>query len=290
MEINGYTRLAAVVANPIKHSNSPFIHNRAFDLTSVNGAYLAFEVEADKLKDVISSIKSLNMYGINLSMPYKKMSLEYVDELSPVASLIGAINTIVLREDGSLFGHSTDGLGFFKSLGSYQVKNQEITILGGGGAGLAIIAEACLQGSKKINVFNRKSQNFAPLQEKLGQIAEATKTPIELYDLADQDILQEAISRSSLLVNTTSIGMKDRTLPLSERIILNPQILVADIIYEPSETAFLSWAKKQGAKTINGLGMLVYQAAESYKLWTGFEMPSELIKEELEKKIYETRS
>ncbi|WEV60339.1 shikimate dehydrogenase [Streptococcaceae bacterium ESL0729] len=290
MEINGYTRLAAVVAKPIKHSNSPFIHNRAFEETCVNGVYVAFEIEEDELAGLISNIKTLNMYGVNLSMPYKKAALSHVDELSPVASLIGAINTIVLREDGSFYGHSTDGIGFFKSLGDYQVKNQEITVLGGGGAGLAIIAEACLQGAQKINVFNRKSQNFLPLKEKLDQIAQRSDCQIVLGDLADQANLQGSISNSSLLVNTTSIGMKDKTLPLSEKIKLASNILVADIIYEPAETAFLAWAKKQGVRTVNGLGMLVYQAAESFELWTNQVMPSELIREELEKKIYEITS
>lgn len=290
MNINGYTRLAAVVANPIKHSNSPFIHNMAFEMAEVNGVYLAFEIENNNLAQIIENIKIMDMYGVNLSMPFKKEAVKYVDELTPVAELIGAINTIVLKEDGSLLGHSTDGSGFFNSLDNYQVEGQTISIFGGGGAALAIIAEACVQKANKVFVFNRKSANYPILQEKLNKISKASGVEIILQDLADGEKIQDSVNESSLLINATSIGMKDKSMPVNPSLRLLEGIIVADIIYQPAETEFLKWAKSQNVRTINGLGMLVYQAAESFELWTGKKMPALTIKEALERKIYETRS
>ena len=111
MNINGYTRMAAVVANPIKHSLSPFIHNLAFDLMNENGVYLAWEVEAEKLPAIVENVRTLDMYGLNISMPYKGEIIKFMDELSPAAELIGVVNTVV-NQSGKLIGHNTDGIGF----------------------------------------------------------------------------------------------------------------------------------------------------------------------------------
>ncbi|MDN5415738.1 MAG: shikimate dehydrogenase, partial [Lactococcus raffinolactis] len=257
MEINGYTKLAAVVANPIKHSLSPFIHNLAFDHVGENGVYLAFETPEADLGSVIESIKTLDMYGVNLSMPYKEAAVPYMDELSEVAKLTGAINTIVNR-DGKLFGTSTDGAGFFKSLKHFKVKGSAITVIGAGGAARSIIAEAAVQGAGQITVYNRtyKPELFADYP---GNIV--------FKPLSD---LTELIG--DLLVNTTSLGMDGVSLPIAMALQLPKDMLVADVIYQPIETPLLAYAKAQGNPTVNGLGMRLYQAAESFKLWTGHEM------------------
>ena len=124
MKIDGYTRLAAVVANPIKHSISPFIHNSAFEATNTNGVYLAWEVDAAELAETVANIRRYQMYGINLSMPYKEQVIPYLDQLSEEACLIGAVNTVVNRE-GTLIGYNTDGKGFFKSLPSFKIPGKE---------------------------------------------------------------------------------------------------------------------------------------------------------------------
>ncbi|QIW60502.1 shikimate dehydrogenase [Lactococcus raffinolactis] len=271
MEINGYTKIAAVVANPIKHSLSPFIHNLAFDHVGENGVYLAFETPEADLGSVIESIKTLDMYGVNLSMPYKEAAVPYMDELSEVAKLTGAINTIVNR-DGKLFGTSTDGAGFFKSLKHFKVKGSAITVIGAGGAARSIIAEAAVQGAGQITVYNRtyKPELFADYP---GNIV--------FKPLSD---LTELIG--DLLVNTTSLGMDGVSLPIAMALQLPKDMLVADVIYQPIETPLLAYAKAQGNPTVNGLGMLLYQAAESFKLWTGHEMPTGIILKKLEEKIY----
>ncbi len=271
MEINGYTKLAAVVATPIKHSLSPFIHNLAFDHVGENGVYLAFETAEADLGAVIESIKTLDMYGVNLSMPYKEAAVPYMDELSEVAKLTGAINTIVNR-DGQLFGTSTDGAGFFKSLKNFHVKDRELTVIGAGGAARSIIAEAAVQGARQITVYNRtyKPELFADYP---GNIV--FKPLSDLRELT-----------GDLLVNTTSLGMDGVSLPIPADLKFPGDMLVADVIYLPIETPLLTLAKAQGHQTVNGLGMLLYQAAESFKLWTGQEMPTEMILKKLEEKIY----
>lgn len=271
MEINGYTRLAAVVATPIKHSLSPFIHNLAFEYVGENGIYLAFEIAEDDLASVIANIKKLEMYGINLSMPYKEAAVQYVDELSEVAKLTGAINTIVNR-NGKLFGTSTDGAGFFKSLTDFSVTDSDITVLGAGGAARAIIAEAAVQGARQITVYNRTYQP---------DLFAAYPGNIIFKPLSDLTQLT-----GDLLVNTTSLGMDGISMPISDTLTFPSEMLVADVIYQPIETPLLKFAKAQGNRTANGLGMLLYQAAESFELWTGKAMPTALILKKLEEKIY----
>lgn len=296
MEITGYTRMAAVVANPIKHSLSPFIHNQAFSKTQTDGVYLAWEVELADFPAMIKNVKILDMYGLNLSMPYKQVAMPYMDELTAEARLIGAINTVALKE-GKLIGHNTDGIGFFKALvvDDFSIAQQEMTILGGGGAANAIIAQAALKHARKINVFARKSSSFGPLKQRLENLSALTETEIRLFELpsaltesSDEKfgVLQAKIADSQLLVNATSVGMDGKSLPLPEKIALPADLVVVDVIYKILQTPFLKWANSQGVKTFNGLGMLIYQAAESFEMWTGKMTPVEEIRNALEEKLF----
>ena len=285
MNIDGYTRLAAVVAKPIKHSISPFIHNLAFDRTGINGVYLAWEIDKEDLAVTMDNIKRYDMFGVNISMPYKQAVIPHLDQLSKSAQLIGAVNTVIPR-DGQLIGHNTDGIGFFKSLeklAGFQVQGKVMTILGGGGAATAIIAQAALDGAAKIFVFSR-SQSIDRHAATAKKISLETQVPIEVLPLEDSDLLQEKIFQSRLLVNGTSVGMDGQTLLIDEETILPQHLLVVDVIYQPFETPFLNFAKQQGAKTVNGLGMLLFQAAEAFQIWTGKEMPTDYIWEELVQK------
>ena len=282
MNIDGYTRLAAVVAKPIKHSISPFIHNLAFDRTGINGVYLAWEIAKEDLAVTMDNIKRYDMFGVNISMPYKQAVIPHLDQLSKSAQLIGAVNTVIPR-DGQLIGHNTDGIGFFKSLeklAGFQVQGKVMTILGGGGAATAIISQAALDGAAKIYIFSR-SQSLERHAATAQKISLETQVPIEVLPLEDSDLLQEKIFQSRLLVNGTSVGMDGQTLLIDEETILPQHLLVVDVIYQPFETPFLNFAKQQGAKTVNGLGMLLFQAAEAFQIWTGKEMPTDYIWDEL---------
>jgi len=282
MKIDGYTRLAAVVANPIKHSISPFIHNSAFEATNTNGVYLAWEVDAAELAETVANIRRYQMYGINLSMPYKEQVIPYLDQLSEEACLIGAVNTVVNRE-GTLIGYNTDGKGFFKSLPSFKISKKRLVLLGAGGAAKAILAQAILDGVSQISVFVRSS-SMEKTRPYLEKIQNATGFRVDLFALEDVQDLQDSITQADLLVNATSVGMDGSSQPIPTSIVLPEKLLVADVIYQPFETPFLKWAKEQGNQSINGLGMLLYQAAEAFELWAGKEMPTDQIWELLKQK------
>ena len=282
MKIDGYTRLAAVVANPIKHSISPFIHNRAFEATNTNGVYLAWEVEATDLAETVANIRRYQMFGINLSMPYKEQVIPYLDQLSEEARLIGAVNTVVNRE-GTLIGYNTDGKGFFKSLPSFKISGKRMVLLGAGGAAKAILAQAILDSVSQVSVFVR-STSIEKTRPYLEKLQNETGCKVDLFALEDVSELQARITDSDLLVNATSVGMDGVSQPIPTSIVLPEKILVADVIYQPFETPFLKWARNQGNQAINGLGMLLYQAAEAFQLWTGKEMPTDQIWELLKQK------
>ena len=282
MKIDGYTRLAAVVANPIKHSISPFIHNTAFEATSTNGVYLAWEVEGTDLAETVANIRRYQMFGINLSMPYKEQVIPYLDQLSEEARLIGAVNTVVNRE-GTLIGYNTDGKGFFKSLPSFKISGKRMVLLGAGGAAKAILAQAILDGVSQVSVFVR-SASMRKTQPYLEKLQHETGFRVDLFTLEDAQELQENIRKAELLVNATSVGMDGASQPIPTSIVLPEKLLVADVIYQPFETPFLKWARSQGNHAVNGLGMLLYQAAEAFQLWTGKEMPTDQIWELLKQK------
>ena len=282
MKIDGYTRLAAVVANPIKHSISPFIHNQAFEATHTNGVYVAWEVEGTDLAETVVNVRRYQMFGINLSMPYKEQVISYLDQLSEEARLIGAVNTVVNRE-GTLIGYNTDGKGFFKSLPSFKISGKKMVLLGAGGAAKAILAQAILDGVSQVSVFVR-SASIEKTRPYLEKLQNETGFKVDLFALEDVSELQARIIDSDLLVNATSVGMDGVSLPIPASVVLPEKLLVADVIYQPFETPFLNWARNQGNHAVNGLGMLLYQAAEAFQLWTRKEMPTDQIWELLKQK------
>ncbi len=281
-EINGKTRLAGFFANPAKHSISPLMHNTAFSLLGINARYLAFELPSDGLKRAIQTVRDFDMLGVNISMPFKIEAMSYMDELSDSARLSGSMNTVVNRE-GKLIGYNTDGSGFFKDLSvrDISVVGQTMTVLGCGGAASAIVAQAALDGAKKIYVFNRKGASFDSFRQRLALIHQTTNCQIELVPIDDLQMLAHAIDASRLLANATSLGMKphENQLPLPEESLqrLQASTAVVDIIYNPFETKLLTLAKEKGCQTANGLGMLLYQGADAFELWTGQKMPTEEI-------------
>ena len=289
MKIDGHTRLAAVVATPIKHSISPFIHNYAFDKTGVNGVYVAWDIPEADLKVTLENVKRYDMFGVNISMPYKQKVIPYMDELTDSAQLIGAVNTVI-HCDGKLIGHNTDGIGFFRSLATladFDVKDKTMTILGGGGAATALIAQAALNGARHINIFNQTAFLEATRQ-KAQELADKTGVSIDVYPVEDVSLIQEKVLASQLFVNATSVGMDGISMLIAEDFTFPEGILVADTIYQPFETPFLALARRQGLTALNGLGMLLFQAAEAFECWTRETMPTAEIWSALEEK-YNTK-
>lgn len=279
MQIDSKTILMGLFASPSAHSISPIIHNNAFEKLGLNYVYLSFEVNKDNLKDAAQSIKTLNMRGVNLSMPNKKEVIQYLDEISETAKLSQSVNTIV-NDNGILKGYSTDGKGFFKSLEEEKIfmKDKNITILGTGGASIAIISQAVFEGIKNIFVFKR-DKNWNEQKKILDNIASKTNCNIELNSLEDKNILKRKIEESDLLINATSVGMKEDFSLIEDKSFFRKDLIVSDIIYNPEKTKLLQIAEKEGCKIINGIGMLLYQGALSFELWTNKKMPVDYIKE-----------
>ena len=282
--ITGHTELIGLMAYPIRHSSSPAIHNEAFAYLGLDYAYLAFEVDQDTLEDAIKGMRALKMPGANLSMPNKAAVIPYLDNLSPAARLCGAVNTIV-NKDGILTGHITDGMGYMQALkdDGIDVIGKKMTIAGSGGAATAIQIQAALDGVKEISISNIRDKFWDNAQETVDKIMEQTDCKAALYDLADLDKLKEEIEDSYLFANATGMGMKPREgqTYIPDKSFFRQDLIVTDVVYSPAETAMLKLAKEVGCKTMNGMGMLLFQAAEAFRLWTGREMPIDHMKQVL---------
>jgi len=280
--ITGHTELIGLMATPIRHSLSPTMHNEAFAKLGLDYAYLAFEVGNDQLEDVIKGIRALGMRGSNVSMPNKQVVLKYLDKLSPAAEMVGAVNTIV-NDKGVLTGHITDGTGFMLGLkqAGVNIIGKKMTICGAGGAATAVSIQAALDGVCELSIFNRKDEFYKNAQRTVSLINEKTDCKATLYDLEDKDSLRREILDSAIFTNATGVGMKplqDQSL-ITDATMLRSELIVADTVYVPSETLLLKLAREQGCKTVNGLGMMLWQGAAAFKIWTDKEMPVDYIRE-----------
>ncbi|NJI79647.1 shikimate dehydrogenase [Clostridioides difficile] len=283
MEISGRTGLFALIGTPVGHSKSPVMYNYSFEKLDLDYRYLAFDITVDKVKDALSAIKTFNIKGANVTMPCKSAVTEYMDELSPAARIIGACNTIV-NEDGKLVGHITDGVGYVRNLkeNGVEVKDKKITIMGAGGAATAIQVQCALDGAREISIFNAKDDFYKRAEKTVENIKkEVPECVVNLYDLDDIEKLYEEIESSDILTNATLIGMKpyDNETNIKDVSVLRKELVVTDVVYNPKKTKMIEDAEANGCKAIGGLGMLLYQGAEAFNLYTGLEMPVEEIKE-----------
>lgn len=282
--ITGHTELIGLMAYPIRHSSSPAMQNEAFAKLGLDYAYLAFEVDNDTLEDAITGLRALKMRGSNVSMPNKTVVHKYLDELSPAAEMCGAVNTIV-NDNGKLTGHITDGIGYMQSLkdNDIDVIGEKMTIVGAGGAATAIEIQAALDGVAEISIFNRKDEFWANAEKTVEKINTKTNCKATLYDLADLDKLKEEIADSYLFANATGMGMKplEGQTYIPDKSFFRKDLIVTDVVYFPRETEMLRMAKEVGCKTMNGLGMMLFQGSAAFELWTGQPMPIEYMKETL---------
>lgn len=283
--ITGHTELIGLMAYPIRHSSSPAMQNEAFAKLGLDYAYLAFEVDNDSLEDAITGLRALKMRGSNVSMPNKTVVHKYLDKLSPAAEMCGAVNTIV-NDDGVLSGHITDGIGYMAALkdNNIDVIGKKMTIVGAGGAATAIEIQAALDGVAEMSIFNLKDKFWSNAEATVKKINEKTSCKAVLYDLADLDKLKEEIADSYLFANATGMGMKplEGQTYIPDKSFFRPDLIVTDVVYFPRETAMLKMAKEAGCKTMNGLGMMLFQGSAAFELWTGQPMPIEHMKEVLD--------
>lgn len=280
--ITGHTVLTGLLGSPVAHSISPMMHNESFRQLGLDYAYLAFNVDTEHLKTAVEGLKVLGVRGFNLTMPNKNLMAEYCDHLSPASEIIGAVNTVI-NDNGVLTGHTTDGIGYMQAArdAGFDLTGKTMTLLGGGGAATAICVQAALDGLKEIHVFNIKDSFFPRLQSLVDRINERTDCKVTLDDLADKTALKSAIDGSHILTNGTSVGMSPNTegCLIEDMTLFRPDLIVSDVIYNPEETKLLRLAREHGCQTFNGLYMLLYQGAAAFKLWTGQDMPVDVIKE-----------
>ena len=283
--ITGHTELIGLMAYPIRHSSSPAMHNEAFAYLGLDYAYLAFEVDNDTLEDAIKGLRALRMVGSNVSMPNKTVVHKYLDKLSPAAELCGAVNTIV-NDNGVLTGHITDGIGYMRALkdNNIDVIGKKMTIVGSGGAATAIEVQAALDGVAEMSIFNIRDKFCDNAEATIRKINERTNCKVALYDLADLDKLKEEIASSYLFANATGMGMKplEGQTYIPDKSFFRPDLIVTDVVYSPRETAMLKMAKEVGCKTMNGMGMMLFQGAAAFEMWTGKEMPIDHMKQVLD--------
>ena len=283
--ITGHTELIGLMAYPIRHSKSPAMQNEAFAKLGKDYAYLAFEVDADEIEDAVKAIRTLKLRGSNISMPNKTLVGQYLDELSPAAQMCGAVNTIV-NDNGHLSGHITDGIGFMQSLkdNNIDVIGKKMTIAGCGGAGTAVEIQAALDGVAELSIFNRQDEFYARGEETVKKINANTNCKATLYHLEDLDKLKEEIESSYIFVNGTSVGMhpqEDLTI-VPDKSFFRHDLIYVDIPYAPLCTKTRKMAKEVGCKTMNGLGMMLFQGSAAFELWTGEPMPIEYMKDILQ--------
>ncbi|HBF0592104.1 TPA: shikimate dehydrogenase [Clostridioides difficile] len=283
MEISGRTGLFALIGTPVGHSKSPVMYNYSFKKLDLDYRYLAFDITVDKVKEALLAIKTFNIKGANVTMPCKSAVTEYMDELSPAARIIGACNTIV-NDNGKLVGHITDGVGYVRNLkeNGVEVKGKKITIMGAGGAATAIQVQCALDGAREISIFNPKDDFYKRAEQTIENIKkDVPECVVNLYDLEDTNKLYEEIESSDILTNATLIGMKpyDNETNIKDTSVLRKDLVVTDVVYNPKKTKMIEDAEANGCKAIGGLGMLLYQGAEAFNLYTGLEMPVEEVNE-----------
>ena len=278
--IKGTTGLLALIGSPVGHSGSPDMYNFCFRYHNLDYSYMAFDIKEDQVPAALDAMRLFKMRGCNVTMPCKTAAAQNMDELSPAARIIGAVNTIV-NENGKLIGHMTDGIGFVENLRDHgvDVKGKKLVILGAGGAATAIQVQCALDGATSISIFNPDD----PFLDRAKGTAAKLKNEVPdcnvlVFCLDDPGKLKEEIEKADILVNGTLVGMKpheDRS-PITDKSVFRSDLIVCDVVYNPEETKLLREAKEAGcAKTIGGKGMLLWQGVAAYKLYTGLDMPVE---------------
>ncbi|MCI6649320.1 MAG: shikimate dehydrogenase [Lachnospiraceae bacterium] len=277
--IDGHTTLYCLLGHPARHSISPRMHTTAAKLLGVNMVYLAFDIEANEIAITVEALRLLKAGGFNLTMPFKRTVIPFLDKITKASELAGSVNTVT-NKDGVLIGDTTDGVGYLNSLldSGFDYHGKKMTLLGAGGAATSIAVSAALSGVKRIDIFKRRNATFEEIEAFAEKINASTDCDILVFPMDDEEAMRDSICSSDILTNATNVGMEDDKTSLVPKSFLRPDLFVSDIIYHPAETTLLSYAKEVGCRYKNGEDMLLFQGAASFKEWTGLDMPIEAIK------------
>lgn len=277
----GIKNIVGLIGWPVSHSVSPGMQNRAFlELGCHDWLYVPMPVATSpnsRIKEAVLGLRALGIVGANVTVPHKEAVLPYLDDLSDMAKAIGAVNTIAIDNEGRLIGHNTDGLGFISDLVEHDVdpKGMQVVVLGAGGSARAITYALLSHGCQNITILNRtksKANDIAfSFRDSFKNAIIKTDTLAAIKDTPSAD----------LIINTTSIGLKSTgdQMPVDKDVHFTKSQIVYDLIYNPKMTTFLKHAAKDGARTINGLGMLVHQGALAFAIWTKQKAPVAAMKE-----------
>ena len=262
--LNGKTKIAGVIGWPIAHSQSPRLHNFWLQELSLNGVYIPLEVHPSDIIEAFKSLPKLGFSGVNITVPYKEQICDILDHIDPFAARVGAVNTIVIGENGQMFGTNSDGFGFLEnvkqSIPLWDPIASKVVVVGAGGATRSIIASLIDVGVTNIRIVNRTFERAKVLVEQINY-------PIEIFSWHNID---DAIIGSNFFINTTTLGMYGQPPLLCDLTKLAPDAIVTDIVYSPLTTPLLSNAKKLGFAVVDGLGMLLHQARPGFKSWFGY--------------------
>ena len=276
MKIKGSTNIVGLIGHPVEHSFSPPMHNAAFDELGMDYAYVAFDVNPTDLQTAIEGAKSLNIKGFNVTIPHKIEVMKFLNEIDEVAGLIGAVNTIDFK---NLKGYNTDGIGAVRAIEEVtSIKNKNVVVAGAGGASRAISFYLAKYGAESMAILNRnveKAQGLAADVSQSGLIGEVKADSISE--------IRNYLKDADILVDTTPIGMhpniSDEPIAFAED--MDEDLVVFDAVYNPNETVLLKEAIKAGANPVYGIKMLLYQGAESFKIWTGRDAPVDVMEKAL---------
>ena len=280
MKIKGSTNIVGLIGHPVEHSFSPPMHNAAFKQLNMDYAYVAFDVEPQNLKSAIDGAKSLGIKGLNVTIPHKIEVMKYLDEIDEVAGLIGAVNTIDFKE---MKGYNTDGIGAVRAIEeATSIKGKDVVIAGAGGASRAISFYIAKYGADKLTILNR---NVGKAQELASDVLDSNLINNVCADSISE--ISSYLKDADILINTTPVGMHPNINdePIAFASDMHKDLVVFDAVYNPNETVLIKEAIKAGAKPVYGIKMLLYQGAESFKIWTGCDAPADEMEDALRKTI-----
>ncbi|MFC0333620.1 shikimate dehydrogenase [Paenibacillus sepulcri] len=272
--VDSHTILYSVIGDPIHHSKSPVMMNRAFRETGINGIYTAFHIKDAQLPDFVAGVRAMGIRGVNVTIPHKLAVMPLLDEIDESARAIGAVNTIV-NHDGRLVGYNTDGIGYVRSLKEEAEPNlagKRILIVGAGGATRGIVYALAREGAASITISNRTVQRAE-------ELVLAFEGQTDILRAIGNEALREACGEADIIINTTSLGMHPK---IDETPVdaswLAPGAIASDLIYNPMTTRFLAEAKQRGCSIHGGLGMFIYQGAYAFEFWTDRKAPVEAMR------------
>jgi shikimate dehydrogenase len=280
--LKGTTKVLGVFGYPIEHSLSPIIHNAALTSLGLDFCYVPFKVHPDRLALAVEGIRALGIVGVNVTIPHKVSIMEYLDEISPEAEALGAVNTIV-NDHGKLKGYNTDGQGFLRSLredAGVEPKGKAVFLIGAGGAAKSIAVRLGLEGARSITIANRTFDKAKALADLVnGTLGGKLASPETL----DGSQFHAPLYGADIIINSTPVGMYPHQddPPILDSDLIREGVLVCDLIYNPIETTLLKSARMRGARTLNGVGMLVHQGAIAFNMWTGAQAPVDIMREAL---------